>query len=143
MWPVRAGRSLAPLVEGVLELGRRWITFDGRLVETRAGLVAAAARRWEEAERHFGIAREVAEQMCNRLELADLGRLAGPDAAGPRRQWRPRARRRDASGGFVRISHVWHALPTPLRRNAYNVRPASSGVARAGEQRCRRLDAVV
>ena len=42
---------------------------------TRAGLVAAAARRWEEAERHFGIAREVAEQMRNRVELADLYRL--------------------------------------------------------------------
>ena len=67
--------ALSPLVEGVLELGKRWITFDGRLVETRAGLAAAAARRWEEAERHFAIAREVAEQMSNRLELADLSRL--------------------------------------------------------------------
>ncbi len=67
--------ALAPLVEGLLELGRRWITFDGRLVETRAGLAAAAARRWDEAERHFAIAREVAEQMSNRLELADLRRL--------------------------------------------------------------------
>ena len=44
-------------------------------METRAGLVAAAARRWDEAERHFAIAREVAEQMSNRLELADLSRL--------------------------------------------------------------------
>ncbi|MGH3337973.1 MAG: hypothetical protein ACRDPL_03950, partial [Propionibacteriaceae bacterium] len=43
--------------------------------ETRAGLAAVAARRWEEAERHFGIAREVAKQMDNRLELADLARL--------------------------------------------------------------------
>jgi class 3 adenylate cyclase/tetratricopeptide (TPR) repeat protein len=67
--------ALSPLVEGVLELGKRWITFDGRLVETRAGLVAAAARRWETAESYFGMAREAAEQMSNRLELADLGRL--------------------------------------------------------------------
>jgi class 3 adenylate cyclase/tetratricopeptide (TPR) repeat protein len=67
--------SLAPLVEGVLELGKRWITFDGRLVETRAGLAAAAAGRWDEAERYFAIARKVAEEMPNRLELADLGRL--------------------------------------------------------------------
>jgi class 3 adenylate cyclase/tetratricopeptide (TPR) repeat protein len=67
--------ALASLVEGVLELGKKWITFDGRLVETRAGLVAAAARRWETAERYFGMAREAAEQMSNRLELADLGRL--------------------------------------------------------------------
>jgi tetratricopeptide (TPR) repeat protein len=67
--------ALSPLVDGVLELGKRWITFDGRLVETRAGLAAAAGRRWDEAERHFAIAREVAERMPNRLELTDLGRL--------------------------------------------------------------------
>jgi tetratricopeptide (TPR) repeat protein len=67
--------SLAPLVEGLRELGRRWIAYDGRVMETRAGLVAAATRRWEEAERQFDIARKVAEQMSNRLELADLRRL--------------------------------------------------------------------
>jgi class 3 adenylate cyclase/tetratricopeptide (TPR) repeat protein len=67
--------ALSPLVDQALELGRRWITFDGRLVETRAGLAAAAARRWDEAERHFTVAREAAEQMSNRLEMADLRRL--------------------------------------------------------------------
>jgi tetratricopeptide (TPR) repeat protein len=69
--------ALSPLVEGVLELDKRWISFDGRLAVTRAGLVAAAARRWEEAERHFGAAREIAKQLRNRLELADLNRLEG------------------------------------------------------------------
>jgi class 3 adenylate cyclase/tetratricopeptide (TPR) repeat protein len=69
--------ALNPLVAGVLELSERWMTFDCRLVETRAGLVAAAAHRWEEAERQFTIAREVAEQMPNRLEAADLNRLYG------------------------------------------------------------------
>jgi class 3 adenylate cyclase/tetratricopeptide (TPR) repeat protein len=67
--------SLAPLVEGVRGLGRRWIAYDGRLVETRAGLVAAATHRWDEAERQFAIARKVAAQMSNRLELADLHRF--------------------------------------------------------------------
>jgi class 3 adenylate cyclase/tetratricopeptide (TPR) repeat protein len=67
--------ALSPLVERVLELGSRWLALDGRLVETRAGLAAAAARRWDEAERHFAIAREVAEKIPNRLELADLRRL--------------------------------------------------------------------
>jgi tetratricopeptide (TPR) repeat protein len=67
--------ALSPLVERVLELDNRWISYDGRLARTRAGLVAMTARRWEEAERHFGIAREVAEQMANRVELADLCRL--------------------------------------------------------------------
>jgi hypothetical protein len=59
----------------VLELNQRWTALDGRLVETRAGLVAASARRWDEAERHFAAATEIAEQMPSRLELADLGRL--------------------------------------------------------------------
>jgi class 3 adenylate cyclase/tetratricopeptide (TPR) repeat protein len=67
--------ALHPLVARVLELGRRWTSFDGRLVETRAGLVAAASHRWEEAERQFSIAREVAEQIPDHLELADLDRL--------------------------------------------------------------------
>src|SRR4029453_3182480 len=67
--------ALSPLVERVLELDTRWISFDGRLAVTRAGLVAAAAHRWEEAQRRFGVAREIAEQMRNLLELTDLARL--------------------------------------------------------------------
>jgi tetratricopeptide (TPR) repeat protein len=67
--------ALSPLLEVVLELDKRWISYDGRLARTRAGLAAVTARRWEEAERNFGIAREVAEQMRNRVELADLSRL--------------------------------------------------------------------
>jgi hypothetical protein len=59
----------------VFALDKKWLTLDGRLLETRAGLAAAAARRWDEAERHFGMARMVATQMSNRLELADLARL--------------------------------------------------------------------
>jgi class 3 adenylate cyclase/tetratricopeptide (TPR) repeat protein len=67
--------ALSPLLEGVLELDKRWTSYDGRLARTRVGLAAMTARRWEEAERHFAIAREVAEQMRNRVELADLCRL--------------------------------------------------------------------
>jgi class 3 adenylate cyclase/tetratricopeptide (TPR) repeat protein len=68
--------AFAPLVDRALEvLGRTYFPYDGRLVETRAALAAAAARRWDAAERHFGIAREVAAQISNRVELADLCRL--------------------------------------------------------------------
>jgi tetratricopeptide (TPR) repeat protein len=67
--------ALSTQVERLLGLGRRWTALDGRLVETRAGVVAASARRWNEAERHFATAREIAEQMPSWLELADLGRL--------------------------------------------------------------------
>ena len=101
--------SLAPLVEGLRQLGRRWITYDGRLVETRAGLVAAAARRWEEAEREFAIASDIAEQMSNRARAGRPAPPARPDAAGSRKRWRPRSRRRDVGGGNVRLPHVRHA----------------------------------
>jgi tetratricopeptide (TPR) repeat protein len=67
--------ALFPLMTRALELDTRWTTFDGGLMETHAGLVAAAAHRWEEAERQFTVAREVAGQMHNLLELADLSRL--------------------------------------------------------------------
>jgi class 3 adenylate cyclase/tetratricopeptide (TPR) repeat protein len=67
--------ALSPLLEGILEFDKRWISYDGRLGGTRAALAAAAARRWEEAEHYFAIAREVAAQMSNRLELTDLDRL--------------------------------------------------------------------
>ena len=53
-----------------------WITFDGRLVETRAGLAAAAARRWEEAERLLRHRPRDSLNKCpTALELADLNRL--------------------------------------------------------------------
>ena len=67
--------ALFPLMRQALDLGTRWTTFDGGLMETHAGLVAAAAHRWAEAERQFAIARQVAEQTHNLLELADLSRL--------------------------------------------------------------------
>jgi class 3 adenylate cyclase/tetratricopeptide (TPR) repeat protein len=70
-----AAAGLSPDMEQLFGLGVRWKTLDGRLVETRAGLVAASARRWDEAEQHFGEARKVAEQMRNLLEMADLSRL--------------------------------------------------------------------
>jgi class 3 adenylate cyclase/tetratricopeptide (TPR) repeat protein len=67
--------ALSPQMDRLLGLSSRWTTLDGRLVETRAALVAASARRWDDAERHFATAREAAEQMSNRLEMADLRRL--------------------------------------------------------------------
>ena len=46
---------------------RRRITFDGRLVNTRA------ARDWDAAERHFAAALATAEALGNRIEQVDLG----------------------------------------------------------------------
>src|SRR5215213_7463496 len=67
--------ALSPLVEKVLEHGPDWVTFDGRLVLTSAGMAAAAGGRWEPAERHFAEAELHAKSMNNRLELAELRRL--------------------------------------------------------------------
>ena len=67
--------ALSPLVENALEHGPDWITFDGRLVRTRAGVAAMAGRQWEAAERHFAEAELHARRMNNRLEETELRRL--------------------------------------------------------------------
>ena len=64
--------ALSPLVEKVLEHGPDWVTFDGRLVLTSAGMAAAAGGRWEPAERHFAEAELHAKRMNNRLEQTEL-----------------------------------------------------------------------
>src|SRR5829696_2993858 len=45
--------ALSPLVEEALERGPDWISFDGRLVRTRAGVAAMAGGHWEAAEHHL------------------------------------------------------------------------------------------
>jgi tetratricopeptide (TPR) repeat protein len=67
--------ALSPLVDKVLEHGPDWLTFDGRLVRTRAGVAATAGRQWEAAERHFAEAELHARRMNNRLEETELRRL--------------------------------------------------------------------
>jgi hypothetical protein len=67
--------ALSPLVENALGHGPDWITFDGRLVRTCAGMAAAAGRQWEAAERHFAEAELHAKRMNNRLEETELRRL--------------------------------------------------------------------
>ena len=64
--------ALRPLLEEALALDD-WITFDGRLVNTRAAIAAAAARDWDAAERHFAAALATAEALGNRIEQVDLG----------------------------------------------------------------------
>jgi hypothetical protein len=65
--------ALRPLLDEALALDD-WISFDGRLVATRAAIAATAARDWDAAaERHFATAQATAEALGNRIELADLG----------------------------------------------------------------------
>jgi tetratricopeptide (TPR) repeat protein len=63
--------ALSPLVEEALERGPDWITLDCQLVRTRAGVVATAARRWDDAERHFTAAETHARSMSNELAVAE------------------------------------------------------------------------
>src|SRR5215211_5210962 len=67
--------ALAPLIEHALEHGPDWITFDGRIVRTRAAVAAAAGGHWEAAGRHFAVAEQHVKQMDNRLEETELLRL--------------------------------------------------------------------
>ncbi|MDQ3932085.1 MAG: tetratricopeptide repeat protein, partial [Actinomycetota bacterium] len=79
--------------EETLAKGIGWITFDCRLMETRAGISAAAARRWQEAEAHFQRALELAVALPHHIEQADVRRfysrtLLDRDAAGDRQRAR-------------------------------------------------------
>jgi class 3 adenylate cyclase/tetratricopeptide (TPR) repeat protein len=67
--------ALLPLVEKSLTLGPGWLAFDGRVLETRAGVAAAAAGRWDDAERWFGEALDRALRTANEVEAADVRRL--------------------------------------------------------------------
>jgi class 3 adenylate cyclase/tetratricopeptide (TPR) repeat protein len=67
--------ALLPLVEKALTLGPEWLAFDGRLIRTRAGVAAAAAGRWDDAERWFGEALDRALRTANEVEVADVRRL--------------------------------------------------------------------
>ena len=64
--------ALSPLVDRALEEGPDWLSFHGRLVETRAGVAATAAGCWEAAERHYSTAQQHAERMNNPLEETEL-----------------------------------------------------------------------
>jgi class 3 adenylate cyclase len=75
------GQSAAHLALHLARAGRAdealalddWISFEGRLVSTRAAIAAAAARDWDAAERHLATALATAEALGNRIEQVDLG----------------------------------------------------------------------
>ena len=69
--------AFLPLILEALDLGEDWVALDGRLIRTRAGIAAAAGRRWEEAERHYRAALDLAVTNGYRIEQADVHRLHG------------------------------------------------------------------
>ena len=101
----RGGGGTVSRLRRIFELDKRWITFDGRLMETRAG---SPPRRLVGGRPNATSASPGrSPQMSNQVELADPP-PARPDAVGPRRR-RPHARRRDARGRAGRLPRLRHA----------------------------------
>jgi tetratricopeptide (TPR) repeat protein len=67
--------SLYPALTSGIEAGVMMEPIRGRLIQTVAGIAAAAGGHWERAERHFGAATETAERLGLRTELAELLRF--------------------------------------------------------------------
>jgi class 3 adenylate cyclase/tetratricopeptide (TPR) repeat protein len=67
--------ALSPLMEHAVASLEQCITFDTRLIRTRAAVAAAADGRYDDAERHFDTATQEAQRLEFRLELTDLRRL--------------------------------------------------------------------
>jgi class 3 adenylate cyclase/tetratricopeptide (TPR) repeat protein len=67
--------ALAPLAEAAVGDAPDWLSWDGHLVRTRAGVAASAAGRWDDAERWFEDALARAVAMSNEMEVADIRRL--------------------------------------------------------------------
>jgi class 3 adenylate cyclase/tetratricopeptide (TPR) repeat protein len=80
--------AFLPLAEEAVGIGE-WLSFDCRLVRTRAGIAASAAGSWSESEGHFSRALEVARRVGHRIEEAGILRfharmLRRRDSAGDR-----------------------------------------------------------
>jgi class 3 adenylate cyclase/tetratricopeptide (TPR) repeat protein len=67
--------ALLPIIEEALTLPSEWVSFDARWVRTRAGIAAAAAGRYDEAEGHFTEVLRRGEERENKIERADVFRF--------------------------------------------------------------------
>ncbi|MFY9614653.1 MAG: AAA family ATPase [Candidatus Dormiibacterota bacterium] len=67
--------ELLPAMEQALALGAIFNGFEGTILETTAGIGAAAARLWDKSEAHFASALKVAESTPHRIERADIRRF--------------------------------------------------------------------
>ena len=114
--------ALSPLIEGVLELDKRWISYrrpasGDPCRSRRRGGSSVGGSRTPLRHRPRGRRADVQPGRAGRPMPPTR-----PDAVGSRRHRRPRACRRDAPGGSVRLPHLRHACLRRQRRNAYAVR---------------------
>ena len=70
----QAGR-LYPLVREFIATGTVTLWSLARFTQTLAGIAAASARQYENAEEHFRIARQQAESFPDQLEQAEIRRF--------------------------------------------------------------------
>ncbi len=70
-----AAAALSDWLEESRASGTGCIAFDWRLMKTRAGIAATGARRWQDAEAHHRRALELAAELPNNIEQADVPRL--------------------------------------------------------------------
>ena len=80
---------LYPLVLEALDAGALMRSYDGRLLQTVAGIAAAAGHQWERAEEHFQTALRQADELPSLIEQPDARRwyarmLIDRDAPGDR-----------------------------------------------------------
>ena len=67
--------SFYPLVKGLAEDRPVVVGLDGRLLQARAGMAAAAGERWDAAEGHYLTALRQAEELPNPIEQAEVRRF--------------------------------------------------------------------
>jgi hypothetical protein len=70
-------RRLYPLVVDALTTGTVMRLYDGRLIQTVAGVAASAAGLWEEAEEHFESALRQAEELPHLMERPHVRHFYG------------------------------------------------------------------
>jgi hypothetical protein len=104
-------RELYPLARELLDTGAvvLWPIF--RFTHTVAGMAATAARHWDAAEDHFGIAMKQAESFPNQLEQTEIRRFHAMmllDRAGRGDREAARSLLSEARESYARISMPRH-----------------------------------
>jgi class 3 adenylate cyclase/tetratricopeptide (TPR) repeat protein len=126
-----AAAELYPSVLEAMRGGQLIRPFDGRLLETLAGIAAAAGRRWSDAERHFERALALAERLPHRIEKPEARRFyAGMliDRDEPEDRIRARSLLKEAIEGYRRLGMPRHEeMARTLLKGIRVRRPLAAG----------------
>jgi class 3 adenylate cyclase/tetratricopeptide (TPR) repeat protein len=106
-----AAAELYPSVLEAMRGGQVVRPYDARLLETVAGIASAAGRRWNDAERHFERALDLAERLPDRIEQPEARRFYARmliDRDQPGDQSRARSMLKEAIEGYHRLGMPRH-----------------------------------